>query len=83
MKSVYILRGVSGSGRTTLANNLIDLLDEKYLGTICEADEFFIKDGQYKFYPEGLAAAHAYCRNKFNNAIANKHNLYVRNSSGT
>ena len=77
MKSVYILRGVSGSGRSTLAKNLIDLLDSKYIGTICEADEFFIKDGEYKFYPEGLAQAHNYCRRKFDSAVINEHNLII------
>lgn len=77
MKSIYILRGVSGSGRSTLAKNLINSLDNKYIGTICEADEFFIKDGEYKFYPEGLVQAHNYCRRKFDSAIINEHNLIV------
>ena len=77
MKTVIILRGVSGSGRSTFANNLIDLLDKKYTYCICEADNFFIKNGEYKFYPEGLAAAHNYCREKFRNALVNNINLVI------
>lgn len=54
MKILYILRGVPGCGKSTLAKTLSD--------NICEADNYFRKDGVYKFDATKLGAAHEYCR---------------------
>ena len=58
---LYILRGVPGCGKTTVANTLT--LSET-VGKICEADRFFIEDGVYKFDVNRLSAAHEWCRNQ-------------------
>ena len=58
---VYILRGVSGSGKSTeamrLASNNKDI--------ICSADDYFMKNGEYKFDPSKLGEAHGECLAKF------------------
>ena len=65
MKTVYILRGVPGSGKTFLANVLKDALGAE----IFSADDYFEKDGEYKFDREKLTEAHHDCFNRFVNAL--------------
>lgn len=58
MKTLYIIRGLPGSGKTTLAKQLAGV-------NVCEADEFFTTpSGNYKFDASDLAFAHLYCQNK-------------------
>ena len=54
MKELILLRGLPGSGKTTFA----DLIG----GFRCEADMYFIKDGEYKFDPSKLKEAHRWCK---------------------
>jgi predicted kinase len=52
-KVLYIVRGLPGSGKSSFA---------KTLSEVCfEADSYFIKDGEYKFDPNLLLLAHAWC----------------------
>lgn len=57
-KKLYIVRGVPGSGKSTFALNLVgsDFL-------VCEADKYFMVDGEYKFDGSKLKEAHESCRN--------------------
>lgn len=56
-KNLIILRGLSGSGKSTVA---------KLFGTkaICSADDFFMRGGTYRWYGEGLRQAHEWCIRK-------------------
>lgn len=58
-KKLYIVRGVPGSGKSTLALNLVghDFL-------VCEADKYFMVDGEYRFDASKLKDAHEACRNQ-------------------
>jgi predicted kinase len=53
MKNLYLIRGCSGSGKSTFAKTLG--------GLHIEADMFFIKDGEYKFDVTKLKQAHNWC----------------------
>lgn len=57
-KNLYIVRGLPGSGKSTFALNLVgaDFL-------VCEADKYFMVDGEYKFDGSKLKDAHEFCRN--------------------
>jgi predicted kinase len=58
MKSLILLRGLPGSGKSTFAN----FIWNDY--AICEADKFFYdKEGNYNFDATKLKQAHEWCRN--------------------
>lgn len=57
-KVLYLLRGLPGSGKSTLALNLVG---SEFL--VCEADKYFMVDGEYKFDASKLKDAHESCRN--------------------
>jgi predicted kinase len=56
-KKLYIVRGLPGSGKSTFAEALVgsDFL-------VCEADKYFMVDGEYKFDATKLKEAHESCR---------------------
>ena len=57
MMKIYILRGVSGSGKSTWAKKQV----EKYDAVVISADHHFMVNGEYKFDPKKLPEAHAAC----------------------
>jgi predicted kinase len=60
MKTLYIIRGVPGSGKSTFAKELVgaDFL-------VCEADKYFVdREGNYKFDGSKLKEAHEWCRDR-------------------
>lgn len=71
MKTCYIVRAVSGSGKSTFAEHLKDL----HVGamkslTVCSADDYHIdEDGNYNFEPKNLPLAHEYCWDLFQKSV--------------
>jgi predicted kinase len=57
-KTLYIIRGLPGSGKSTMAKKLVGD------GNFFEADMYFIDSatGEYKFNPTFLWMAHAWCQ---------------------
>ena len=72
-KNLYIIRGVSNSGKTTLA---------KSLGfPVCCADDYFYIDGIYKFDASKLKQAHEFCKQNVENLmISESPNISVANT---
>ena len=65
-KTVFIMRGLPGSGKTTLIEKVVikkKLRDGSY--TICSADDFFIEDAKYNYNPRELPKAHSTCLTEF------------------
>ena len=52
-RSLIILRGLPGSGKTSLA----EILD----APICSEDDYFMKDGRYLWTTDELGSAHQWC----------------------
>ena len=60
---MFIMRGISGSGKSTKAREI--MAKENSCGNaaiICSADDFFMASGKYKFDASKLGQAHAWCR---------------------
>lgn len=67
---IFILRGLPGAGKSTLAQALSA---NSKSSVICEADDFFInEDGKYIFDPTKIEQAHQFCFKKFTDAINNE-----------
>jgi uridine kinase len=68
VKNVIFLRGISGSGKTTISNILVDLLGpEKAISF--SADNYFTIDGVYKFDFQKISEAHKDCVNSMETAL--------------
>lgn len=79
---VVILRGVSGSGKTTFA------VENYPNALVCSADQYFYTpDGEYEFKPHLLSEAHVACFSKFLLMLQANHNadvtLVVDNTNST
>lgn len=60
-KILYIIRGISGSGKSEFA---------KTLGCpVFSADDYFMQNGEYKFLASLLPEAHADCKARVNRAM--------------
>ena len=59
MASLTLIRGLPGSGKTTMAKQMLEggLVDVHF-----EADQYFEKDGEYKYIPEEIRSAHEWCQ---------------------
>jgi predicted kinase len=79
-KVLILLRGLPGSGKSTFAN----MMWGEY--NICEADQYFYIDGEYKFDASKLKEAHQWCQDKVRK-LMNQSDFYseivVANTSTT
>ena len=65
-KTLFIVRGLPGSGKTTWINKVINkkkLREDSY--SICSSDDFFIEDNKYNYNPRELPKAHSACLTEF------------------
>jgi predicted kinase len=77
MKTLYIVRGVSGSGKTTFAKELAERFACRYF----EADMYFVRvDGAYTFNPAELPKAHEWCFEQVRMEICDEYDVIVSNT---
>lgn len=81
---VYILIGVSGSGKSTWAKNKVACLDWQRAVTV-SADQYFTDrdTGIYHFEPAKLPAAHAQCLRNYVDALQTNANLIIVDNTNT
>ena len=59
VKTLFLLRGLPGSGKTTVASSLAG---DRF--PVLEADQFFMKGNEYKFDMKKLWIAHGDCQKR-------------------
>lgn len=78
MKTCILVRGVSGSGKSTFVNNIVHHQD------FVEADMYFVDEtGNYNFNPSKLKEAHEWCRNYTEEAMKSAEDIIVSNTFTT
>ena len=79
-KSLVLVRGVSGSGKSTFAG---EFLNSSFL---ISTDDFFMNEGKYEFNPEHLVANHQRCIDsvesemKFRESVTESTTIVVHNT---
>lgn len=77
MKRVIIMRGVPGSGKSTLTRETFPD------AVFCSADDYFMVESKYCFDPSKIALAHQACWRKFYGALCDKADTIVVDNTST
>ena len=81
MKQLILIRGLSGSGKTTIAETICGDLESR---TMVSADDFFVDDtGVYKFNYEALKEAHFWCQKECLEAMEDNYQTIVVHNTFT
>jgi len=73
MQKLFIVRGVSGAGKTTFAEAICDI--------VVSADDYFMQpDGSCQFDPKLLPKAHAYCQDNVRKHLSEGRSVAVANT---
>jgi tRNA uridine 5-carbamoylmethylation protein Kti12 len=85
MKKLIILRGLSGSGKSTKARELLrEAVDEGLEVTICSADNYFIgPDDIYRFDPFNIGKAHLKCKEEVGASMEFEDDLIILDNTNT
>ena len=74
--TLYLIRGIPGSGKTTLANAMVDALQASHV----ETDQFFETPEGYKFDGWKLKAAHEWCQSTVKDRLTAGDTVIVSNT---
>lgn len=77
MTKMILVRGLPGSGKSTIAKNLIGWYWH------LETDQYWMKDGEYKFDASKLGEAHAWCQAETRKLLTNGFSPVVSNTFTT
>ena len=80
--TLLILRGISGSGKSSIARALSDRFPPGYVA-VCNADAYFQRSGTYTFNVAELGAAHESCRRAFDAAVRRRTPLIILDNTNT
>lgn len=77
MKTLYIMRGYPGSGKSFYANKL----SESNGAVICSSDSYFMENGIYNFNINKLGANHQKCYTKFVETVCLRKDVIIDNTN--
>lgn len=71
---MIIMRGVPGSGKTTIVKYLVEKFETN---CVCSADNYFMRNGTYVYERSKIKHAHEYCQRKGKSQfeVGKKHKL--------
>lgn len=69
---LYLVRGLPGAGKSTLAAKLAPI--------VREADQYFVHDGVYNYDPSRISLAHADCLARTRDALETGQDVAVANT---
>ena len=72
---LLLLRGPSGCGKSTIANAVLAKYGSN--ATLCSADDYFMRNGIYRFDSSHLREAHEMCQNRSQTAALSGCNVIV------
>ncbi|KAG4100847.1 P-loop containing nucleoside triphosphate hydrolase protein [Neocallimastix lanati (nom. inval.)] len=71
-KILYILRGLPGSGKSSLAKTIMNSHGKR--GVVLSADDYFLVNGKYEYDPSKIGEAHLFnqesCREKCEKGVS-------------
>lgn len=79
MSKLVLIRGLPGSGKSTMAQALCRSPDWQHL----EADQFWMDNGEYKFDASRLAEAHVWCQDRTHMYLSEYMDVVVSNTFTT
>ena len=77
MTKMVLVRGLPGSGKSTIAKNLIGWYWH------LETDQYWMKDGEYKFDASKLGVAHQWCQDETHSLLSRGFSAVVSNTFTT
>jgi tRNA uridine 5-carbamoylmethylation protein Kti12 len=90
MKTLIIIRGIPGSGKTSIAHRIVDSMcfrsdcgDEVADFVWCEADQFFMEHGEYHYVAHLVPTAHEWCQRKVHAAMKRGTATVIVSNTGT
>ncbi|XP_061164864.1 2',3'-cyclic-nucleotide 3'-phosphodiesterase-like [Saccostrea echinata] len=72
--TIFIMRGVPGSGKSTIARALKRVYP---YAVLCSADDYFMKGSEYIYRSDDLGSAHRFCQEKATEAVRNGANVII------
>lgn len=78
-RKLILIRGLPGSGKSTLAQQMVRSFGHAHV----EADQFFMRNGNYEFRAEDLPAAHQWCQNETRRLLMSGMTVIVSNTFTT
>lgn len=82
--TLVIVRGIPGSGKSTFAEYCVKKLAEEHItATHCESDDYWMRNGVYKFDARFLHTAHKWCFKKVFESFKNSKIVFVTNTFTT
>ena len=80
--TLFLIRGIPGSGKSTMAHKIKHDLNVEHV-YIFEADDYFNKTGEYKFDASQLNQAHKTCFNNTSEKLKHPDNVVIVSNTFT
>ncbi len=81
MKTIFLLRGVPGAGKTTMAKFMTDLIGHRKAACFSADDYMVDENGDHKYDPKRLPEVHGKCQDAVRKAMKrSRRAIFVHNT---